>query len=332
MRFIFIMTVRDKNISNKNSLLNPLHNPDDKLFYSSEAEQSSPAQGRTDDKLFYSSEAEQSSPAQHRTDDKLFYSSEAEPTSRAEDKADSAYYVVADDDDKREPTSRAEDKVDSAYYVVADGDDDEVRSEDAEASSGSDSPSADPQKRKPSAWKLFWGVVFSPVQGWKKLRGSKLKADEMAQGCYYQILALMAACNFAELFYVADSKMSAVLIESFILFITFFLSYFVIVLILRGVLPRDCREAFETDFGRNFVLVALATLAGVQISVELLPFLQPLLVFLGLYTVFLIVKGVRFLKAPAERQTMLSVVISILCIGVPIGLQMLFNLMLPKAS
>ena len=177
---------------------------------------------------------------------------------------------------------------------------------------------------------LFLKVLFNPVNGWKGLKRANPAPERMAQGCYYPVLAVLALSCFAMLFYVSSTPLQSLLVEALISFISYFLGYFTVIMLLKSFLPADCRRCFDAPFGRNFVMVAMTSLAMVRILIGLVPFFQPVLVFLPLYTIFMIVKGVRFLRCGSNRETLLMVSVSLLTIGVPWLMQWIFVMMIPR--
>lgn len=206
----------------------------------------------------------------------------------------------------------------SGFYVM----------EDNTAPSGQNTlmPSS-PEGKSPV--RLFLKIILTPVDGWKELKRSKITPDRFAQGCFYPLLALMAVSVFAMLFYVSTTSIQTLLIEAIIAFISFFLGYFIVGVLLRTMTYKDCAKAFSTDFGNCFVMVAMSSLTIVQTLINILPFIQPVLVFLPLYTIYIIVKGVRFLRIETNHEALTIVLISILSIGVPALLHWIFSLMLP---
>ena len=207
------------------------------------------------------------------------------------------------------------------FYVIPD---DETEDQ---AYSGSGNPKS-PEGVNPFI--LFLKVLFNPVNGWKGLKRANPAPERMAQGCYYPVLAVLALSCFAMLFYVSSTPLQSLLVEALISFISYFLGYFTVIMLLKSFLPADCRRCFDAPFGRNFVMVAMTSLAMVRILIGLVPFFQPVLVFLPLYTIFMIVKGVRFLRCGSNRETLLMVSVSLLTIGVPWLMQWIFVMMIPR--
>lgn len=221
------------------------------------------------------------------------------------------HFIMASKEDT--DTRLRKDADEEPFYVISDD----------EIDSGTNLPG------ETSPFRLFLKVMISPVDGWKKLKRAAPSPETMAQGCYYPVLAVLAVSCFATMFYVSNIRLQTLVVEALIGFISYFLGYFTVIMVLRTMLPSDCRPCFDAPFGKNFVMVAMTSIALVSILIQLLPFLQPVLVFLPMYTVFIVVKGVRFLRAPKRRETLLMVSVSMLTIGMPLLLQWFFDMMMP---
>lgn len=189
-----------------------------------------------------------------------------------------------------------------------------------------------PGRKPKSPFRIFLKTLTSPVEGWKELKRSKMKPDDFARGCFYPLLALMAACNFATYFWMPDLGLKSVLINAFSVFISYFLGFFVVMLLLCNAMPRDCRRQLDTDFARCFVMTALASLSLVQTFIECMPILEAVLVFLPLYTIYMIVKGVRLLRCPENRGTLLAISLSVLTIGIPMLLGWALQFITPQSA
>lgn len=173
-------------------------------------------------------------------------------------------------------------------------------------------------------------LMGSPVEGWKELKRTKPHPEEVLKGMFAPLVALAACSCFFSLLYDITTTLPMVLTQALILFISFFVGYFAVILLERVFFSTDCRLRLDTVFGRNFVLVSLSTLAMYRTLMEALPMFGPVLVFLSLYTIYLISMGVRFLRMPRDRETYVTVALSALVIGVPLLLEYIFSLLLPS--
>lgn len=112
-------------------------------------------------------------------------------------------------------------------------------------------------------------------------------------------------------------------------FCGFFFGYFCVLILIKLLLPKEGREAFEKPFGKNFVAVAITSLAIFDLLVFILPMLQPVLVFLPIWTIFIICRGCRLLGVPEKMQIQTSTILSVLTIGAPLAISWLFSFLTP---
>lgn len=172
-------------------------------------------------------------------------------------------------------------------------------------------------KGRKSAFLILFEILFSGTSGWKQLRRSHLKPEETAAGCFYPLAAAVAACRFADWFYTPEFSLSNTLIEAVNLFVSFFFSYFAVLIVCRWILPYDVKMKAETPYFRQIVQYSLSSLALFWIPSEIFPIIEPLTAFLPLWTVFIITKGMRFLRIPAACEVRSTVTIVASVVGMP---------------
>lgn len=191
---------------------------------------------------------------------------------------------------------------------------------------------ADPSARKDSAsaMGLMFRILATPVEGWKALKRARMAPETVASRCFYPFVALASVSEFANLFYLAESTVSSILVAAVNTFISFFFGYFLVLMCAGILMPKDVREQFKKPFGKEFVMEMMSTLALFYALGILLPMAQTVLVFLPLWTIYAISKGVRFLRGPKESETRSACVLSLLIVGAPILCHWLFSIFLPS--
>jgi hypothetical protein len=76
-------------------------------------------------------------------------------------------------------------------------------------------------------------------------------------------------------------------------------------------------------------MVATSTLLLFRILLNLLPMLGPVLVFLPIWTIYLVVRGARILRVPKDRETSMAGLISLYVIAAPLFCAWLIGEILP---
>lgn len=120
------------------------------------------------------------------------------------------------------------------------------------------------------------------------------------------------------MFYEANITLADWAVEGLGTFMTFFFGYFTVILLGGFVLPRQSRDILRKDVGRQFVMLALSTLALFWILIQAMPMFEPVLVFLPLWTIYLVYKGVRILRVPKDVENSTTGLLCMLVIGAPI--------------
>lgn len=176
--------------------------------------------------------------------------------------------------------------------------------------------------------RIFGLLLISPLTGWKAIRRHNISSDRWAQNCFYPIIAFSAASIFLTKFYNPYSSIEELLIPAVARFISYFFGYFLISILCQIFLPRSSKILTDSNFGKIFIMAVLSSLATFSALMSLLPMLEPVLVFLPLWSTYLIYKGVRFLKLPEQYHSKTVIILSILLIGIPYILNWSFNLIL----
>ncbi|MCH5235722.1 MAG: hypothetical protein J1E16_10545 [Muribaculaceae bacterium] len=172
-------------------------------------------------------------------------------------------------------------------------------------------------------------IMFNPVQGWKTLRRSKISVESLQSSCFYPLLALLAISNFADFFYSVNVNLSQVITLAVVSFVSFFFGYFCIQMVLNWFLPKEVANIFENKFGKEYILISLSTLALFTLITNLLPMLWPILIFLPIWTLYLMFKAVRFFKFQIKEEMKFFVLSGSATIGIPLLIDWGLNAILP---
>lgn len=161
---------------------------------------------------------------------------------------------------------------------------------------------------------LLFSILMTGTAGWKDLRRSRIKPEQAAAGCFYPLIAFASVCRFADWFYLPEFDLSSTLVSAASVFASFFFSFFAVLVVCKWVFPYVAKSKTETPFFKLMVQYSLSSLALFWIPAELLPILEPLTVFLPIWTAFIITKGIRFLRLPEKyvNRCMTIIVLSVI--------------------
>ncbi|MDE5644373.1 MAG: hypothetical protein K2I45_01875 [Muribaculaceae bacterium] len=218
-------------------------------------------------------------------------------------------YEIADprDDDSCVDDPEHLDEDDEDYDDDCEEDDDAAGRQDAAG-----------ERKQLSPFSLLLKTMFTPVEGWKALKRARIPTDQFASRCFYPLIALAAVSEISKVFYEANVSIADWAVDGLGTFITFFFGYFTVILAAGIILPPRARDLVKKDIGRQFVMLTMSTLAVFWILIQVMPMFEPVLVFLPLWTIYLIYKGIRVLRVPSEVENSTTGLMCMLIIGVPI--------------
>ena len=183
---------------------------------------------------------------------------------------------------------------------------------------------------KKSPFGLLFHIMFNPVEGWKALRRCNCSVEDLQRNCFYPLLAILALSQFADYFYSVNADLSSLVSQAVVAFVAFFFGYFCIKMVLSWVLPKEVSQKFDNKFGCQYLIIALSTLALFSIITELLPMLWPVLIFLPIWTFYIMFKGIRFFKFAQNYEMKFFVWASVAVVGIPYAIDWGLNMILPK--
>lgn len=213
-------------------------------------------------------------------------------------------------------------------YILEEEEEKEIDDSPYNYASLKEVPNEDGNEEKTSergAFSYLFRIMFNPVEGWKLLRRERVSTERLQSGCFYPILAFLAVSKFADYFYSVNIGLSQIITASVISFVAFFLGYFCIQLIMSWILPRDMAQKFEESFGKQYTIIALSTLAMFTVLTNLLPMIWPILIFLPIWTLYLMFKGVKFFHFQSQQEMKFFVLAGAAVIFIPLLIDWALN-------
>ena len=185
------------------------------------------------------------------------------------------------------------------------------------------------QLKRVSIFGILLKIMFSPVEGWKLLRRSNTSLENLQSSCFYPLLALVAISKFADYFYSVNVGLTQLVSKAVVAFVSYFFGYFCIQIVMAWLLPKDMAEKIDTPFGRKYIIISLSTLAIFSFITDLVPMLWPILIFLPIWTLYIMFKGVRFFNLYVKQEMKFYIIVSAAVIAIPLLIDSLLNGLLP---
>ncbi|MDE7180701.1 MAG: hypothetical protein K2N88_05835 [Muribaculaceae bacterium] len=235
-----------------------------------------------------------------------------DPVRGTEQDSDALYSIENEDNED----SETDDDNGSPFDNSSNGEDDTEDYDEVEDEE--DGEEEEPGELRPSCLGILFKTMFTPVEGWKALKRARFTSDEFASRCFMPMVGLAAISNAVKIFYEANYSFADWLIDALSTFLLFFFGYFSVILVGSWILPRLSRYFLKKEIGKEFVMLSLSTLALFWALIMVLPMLDPVLVFLPLWTIYLIFKGIRVIRVPADVLNSTTAIMIILINAMPL--------------
>lgn len=178
-------------------------------------------------------------------------------------------------------------------YSIEDNEDEEVK---------------EPSRRL-TMWTIMPQIMITPAAGWEKAKKFGPTPELATLRFLFPLCLLSGVSVFFALLYPRhnglggeESRFTVLLVNSVIQFCSFFIGYYVALVLNKVFLPKDVRDFPSTSFGKLLVMTGISTLALFHIIFEVLPMLDFILVFLPLWTIFIIYKGLPYSGMHSEKK------------------------------
>ncbi len=203
-----------------------------------------------------------------------------------------------------------------------------LEDDDTDASEDEETPEEAKRPPHPSAWKLLLGMMINPVQGWKNIRRAQLTVEDVGRECFFPLIGIAAVSCFLEFFWQKSLGLNQVTITALKVFVSFFFGNFLVLLLIKWTFPKDIKDIADSDFGKEFVMFNLSTLALFYTLYGCFPMIGPVLVFLPIWTVYLVLRGSRFFMFPQDKGNLLRTLLCVYIVGTPLAVYWILELFL----
>lgn len=184
--------------------------------------------------------------------------------------------------------------------------------------------------KKGSPIGIFFKILFSPAMGWKSLKRAGIDSARIGVECFYPICALASLSEFSPLIFEGNRNWQELFVSAVIVFTAYFFSAMIIPSFGKLILGKGTSENIDKPFGREAVMILLSSLGLFRIIFNLLPPIEPVTVFLPLWTIYLITRLPKLLGTPENNRARVIILLSALTIGMPLCWIWALELMMPS--
>lgn len=172
---------------------------------------------------------------------------------------------------------------------------------------------------------LLFHIMTNPVSGWKELRRSKLQAGTLVVKMLLPLCIIAGLSDFLMMLYDSNQIFADTAINCVFTIFTYFLSYYIAIVLCLVFLPKASKKFPTSRYGEMLACISVSTLALFHIAEEVLPIFDMILVFLPLWTIYLIFKGMGFVKMSESKSTYTLGVVCVALICSPLLVSWAFS-------
>lgn len=183
-----------------------------------------------------------------------------------------------------------------------------------------------PQILSMSIWHNIFCVITAPKYGWELINESNIPMGKVMSNAYMPLLCVLALSCFVPMIYDRTVSFSSSLMTSIVVFSTYWISYYLIILLIGSFYPELVKTEGASARLNDYVLYNLIFLMLLMLLRNLLPSDFTPVLFLMLYLPWMAYHGTGNLFVKKEKVTRFTVISSILLLGLPLLLQSLLDL------
>lgn len=156
--------------------------------------------------------------------------------------------------------------------------------------------------RRHTMWSLVPRIMVSPLSGWEATRKSGPNPVVAILRFLLPICLLAGGSEFFTLLYQVQVSLPDLMVNSVVVFFSYFLGYYISLLLAKLILPAVSKDFPLTDYGRLLTTASIGTLAFYRILFQAFPMFDFIIEFFPLWTVFLIYKGMKIADIDPDRS------------------------------
>lgn len=175
-------------------------------------------------------------------------------------------------------------------------------------------------------WSLVPRIMVMPGSGWQRLWYHGPLPEVAGIRFLLPLCILSGLSEFFVYLYQVQVVFSDVLVSAVIQFCSFFLGYFLSLLLLKFAMPKDSEGFSDTPYARLMLMTGIGTLAFFHVLFMALPMFDFILEFLPLWTVYILYEGMRQKKVSESKQMYATGVVCFIVICAPFLIEWLLTL------
>lgn len=148
-------------------------------------------------------------------------------------------------------------------------------------------------RKRYTMWSIMPVAMVNPQLGWSRARDEGPTPEIATLRFFIPICIFAALADFLIYLYPGQYTFPGVLVGSVVTLCSFFIGYYLSLVLTRLLLRKHSKSLPATDYGKLLIMGSTATLAFFHILMRAFPMFDFILEFLPLWTIYLVFEGIR---------------------------------------
>ena len=176
-------------------------------------------------------------------------------------------------------------------------------------------------------WSVILRVMTMPTSGWERVKKRGPSPDIASLRFLLPVSLLSGASEFFSLLYQPGQvEFAGIMVAGVISFFSYFLGYYLSLLLAKLFLPKVARYFPSTDYGKLVAMTGVSSLAIFHLVYKALPIFDFILEFLPIWTIFMVFKGMQIAGIEPEKAAFSMGVMCLVVIASPVLLESILSL------
>ena len=175
-------------------------------------------------------------------------------------------------------------------------------------------------------WSIVPRIMVMPGPGWKRLWNHGPLPEVAGVRFLLPLSILSGASEFFVYLYQVQLVLADVLVSAVIQFCSFFLGYFLSLLLMKLAMPKDSKEFVDSHYAKLMVMTGIGTLALFHIIFMALPMFDFIIEFFPLWTVYILYEGMRQKHVSQSMQLYATGALCVIVICAPFLVEWILTL------
>lgn len=181
-------------------------------------------------------------------------------------------------------------------------------------------------ERTLTLWNLVPRIMTMPASGWESTKRRGPSPDIATLRFLLPVCLLSGGSEFFTLLYQTQVEFTSILVAAVISFFSFFLGYYLTLILARLFLPKEAKFFPASKYGRLLTMTGVSTLAIFHFLYKALPMFDFFFEFLPIWTIFLVFRGMRLSDIVPEKAAFSMGVMCVVIVASPVLVEWIFTL------